>query len=255
MTDAYAAWAAAHALQLFVALPLLAAAAALTLAWCWPRLSGGGRVALFALGTSAALVVFLVLAYAIEREGAVVAFDRALAGALGMSMSTPLLWLLSWFTYLGDRNFLTGVAVLMTLFLLSRRQWGLAVVCAVATGVGGALNWLLKHAFERVRPDHDHGYASVAGWSFPSGHSSAAMAVYGMACYLLWRLAPPAWRLPGTALLAALIMAIGLSRILLQVHFVSDVLAGFAISLAWLALCVAVAQRLRPSCAAGQRVQ
>ncbi|MGS1105951.1 phosphatase PAP2 family protein [Achromobacter anxifer] len=255
MTDAYAAWAAAHALQLFIALPLLAAAAALALACCWPRLPGGGRLVLFALGTSAALALFLILAYAIERQGAVVAFDQALARALGMSMSTPLLWLLSWFTYLGDRNFLTVVSVLMTLFLLLRRQWGLAVVCAVATGVGGALNWLLKHAFERVRPEHEHGYASAAGWSFPSGHSSAAMAVYGMACYLLWRLAPPAWRLPGTALLAALIMAIGLSRILLQVHFASDVLAGFAVSLAWLALCVAVAQRLRPSCPQGQGVQ
>lgn len=255
MTDAYAAWAAAHALQLFIALPLLAAAAALALAYCWPRLPGGGRLVVFALGASAALALFLILAYAIERQGAVVAFDQALARALGMSMSTPLLWLLSWFTYLGDRNFLTVVSVLMTLFLLLRRQWGLAVVCAVATGVGGALNWLLKHAFERVRPEHEHGYASAAGWSFPSGHSSAAMAVYGMACYLLWRLAPPAWRLPGTALLAALIMAIGLSRILLQVHFASDVLAGFAVSLAWLALCVAVAQRLRPSCPQGQGVQ
>lgn len=255
MTDVYAGWAAAHAWQLFIALPLLAGAAALILARCWTRLPGRGRVVLFALGTSAALALFLVLAFAIEREGAVVAFDRALAGALGMSMSMPLLWLLSWFTYLGDRNFLIGVSVLMTLFLLSRGQWRLALVCAVATGVGGALNWLLKHAFERVRPDHDHGYVSAAGWSFPSGHSSAAMAVYGMACYLLWRLAPPAWRLPSTALLAALIMAIGLSRILLQVHFVSDVLAGFAVSLAWLALCVAAAQRLRPSCARRQGAQ
>jgi undecaprenyl-diphosphatase len=255
MTDAYAAWAAAHALQLFIALPLLAGGVALVFARCGLSLRGRRRDALFMTGTCAALVLFLVLAFAIESEGRVVAFDRALANSLSMSMSTPFLWLLSWFTYLGDRKFLTGVSVLMTLFLLWRGEWRLAVVCAVATGVGGALNWLLKHAFERVRPEHDHGYASVAGWSFPSGHSSGAMAVYGMACYLLWRLAPPAWRLPGIALLAALIMAIGLSRILLQVHFASDVLAGFAVSLAWLALCVAAAQRLRPSCAAGQRVQ
>jgi len=255
MTDAYAALAAAHALQLFIALPLLAGGAALLLARWGTRWRRRGRAAFFMAGTCAALALFLVLAFAIESEGAVVAFDRALAASLSMSMSTPLLWLLSWFTYLGDRKFLTGISVLMTLFLLWRGDWRLALVCAVATGVGGALNWLLKHAFQRVRPEHDHGYASVAGWSFPSGHSSAAMAVYGMACYLLWRLAPPAWRLPGIALLAALIMAIGLSRILLQVHFASDVLAGFAVSLAWLALCVAVAQRLRPSCARGQGVQ
>jgi len=255
MTDAYAAWAAVHALQLFIALPLLAGGAALLFARCGLSLPGRSRAAFFMTGTCAALALFLVLAFAIESEGAVVTFDRALASSLSMSMSTPLLWLLSWFTYLGDRKFLTGISVLMTLFLLWRGDWRLALVCAVATGVGGALNWLLKHVFQRVRPEHDHGYASVAGWSFPSGHSSAAMAVYGMACYLLWRLAPPAWRLPGIALLAALIMAIGLSRILLQVHFASDVLAGFAVSLAWLALCVAAAQRLRPSCARDQGVQ
>ncbi len=255
MTDVYAAWAAVHALQLFIALPLLAGAAAFAFGRCWPRLGAGGRVALFAAGTAAALALFLALAFAIERQGAVVGFDRALADSLSMSLSTSLLWLLSWFTYLGDRNFLTAVSVLMTLFLLCRAQWGLALVCAVATGVGGALNWLLKHAFERVRPEHEHGYASVAGWSFPSGHASAAMAVYGMACYLLWRLAPPAWRQPGLAVLAALIMAIGLSRILLQVHFASDVLAGFAVSLAWLALCVAAAERLRASGGGRQRVQ
>jgi membrane-associated phospholipid phosphatase len=255
MMDAYAAWAAVHALQLFIGLPLLAGAAALAFGRCWPRLGASGRAALFASGTTAALALFLVLAFAIERQGAVVRFDRALADSLSMSLSTSLLWLLSWFTYLGDRNFLAGVSVLMTLFLLCRAQWVLAIVCAVATGVGGALNWLLKHAFERVRPEHEHGYASVAGWSFPSGHASAAMAVYGMACYLLWRLAPPAWRQPGLAVLAALIMAIGLSRILLQVHFASDVLAGFAISLAWLALCVAGAERLRVSGGGRQRVQ
>lgn len=255
MTDAYAEWAAAHALLLFIALPLLAGGVALVFARYGLRLPGRGRTVFFVTGTCAALALFLVLAFAIESEGRVVAFDRALANSLSLSMSMPLLWLLSWFTYLGDRTFLTGVSVLMTLFLLWRGDWRLALVCAVATGVGGALNWLLKHAFERVRPEHDHGYASAAGWSFPSGHSSAAMAVYGMACYLLWRLAPPAWRLPGVALLAALIMAIGLSRILLQVHFASDVLAGFAVSLAWLALCVAAAQRLCRSSAKPEGVQ
>ena len=255
MTDVYAAWAADHALLLFIALPFLSGAGALLFARGCLRWSPRRRAACFALGTCASFALFFVLAYAVGRPGAVVAFDRALAAALSMSMSMPLLWLLSWFTYLGDRTFLTIIAVLMTLFLLWGRQWRLAVFCAVATGLGGALNWLLKHSFERVRPDHDHGYATAVGWSFPSGHSSAAMAVYGTACYLLWKLAPPAWRLPAVAMLAALVMAIGLSRILLQVHFASDVAAGFAVSLGWLAVCVAVARRWRVSGDEPQRPQ
>ena len=255
MTDVFAAWIASHALLLFIALPLLSGAAALLFARGCRSLSDSGRAVCLALGTCLSFALFLALALAVGRQGAVVEFDRALAGALSMSMSMPLLWLLSWFTYLGDRNFLAAVSVLMTLFLLWNRRWGLAVFCAVATGAGGALNWLLKHSFERVRPEHGHGFANAMGWSFPSGHSSAAMAVYGTAGYLLWRLAPPAWRLPGIAILAGLIMAVGLSRILLQVHFASDVFAGFAVSLGWLALCVAVAQRLRASGGGRERLQ
>ncbi|QVQ24349.1 phosphatase PAP2 family protein [Achromobacter deleyi] len=255
MNDVYAAWAAAHAPHLFIALPLLTGAAALFFVRGYLALSATGRAALFATATCASFMLFLLLAMAVERRGTVVAFDGALANALSMSMSTSLLWLLSWFTYLGDRNLLTVLSVLMTLYLLWRGQWPLALFCAIATGMGGALNWLLKHAFERVRPEHDHGYASVAGWSFPSGHSSAAMAVYGTACYLTWRLAPPAWRMPCVAVMAALIMAIGLSRILLQVHFASDVAAGLAVSLGWLALCIAVVERLRPSGGVAQRMQ
>ena len=255
MTDLYAAWAAAHALQLFIVLPLLSGAAAILIVHGYLKLPPVGRATAFAMGASAAFALFLLLALAVSRRGAVVTFDSALASALSMSMETSLLWLLSWFTYLGDRNFLTGLSVLMTLYLLWRGLWPLALFCAVATGMGGALNWLLKQTFERVRPDHDHGYVNAVGWSFPSGHSSASMAVYGTACYLLWRLAPPSWRMPCVAFVAALIVAIGLSRILLQVHFASDVAAGLAVSLGWLAVCIAAAERLCFSRQASQRAQ
>lgn len=255
MNEAVAAWASAHALALFIGLPLLTGGAALGVVSAYAGGSRRRRVLIVGAGLALLLLVFLSLALAVRREGGVVAFDGALAEALSMSLDTSLLWVLSWFTYLGDRDFLTLLAVSMTLYLLWTRWWRLAVFCAVTTGVNGALNWLLKHTFERVRPVHDHGYASVAGWSFPSGHASAAMAVYGTACYLIWRLAPPAWRLPTVAVSAALIMAIGLSRILLQVHFASDVAAGFAISLAWTALCVAAAERWWPSGRAEQEPQ
>lgn len=243
MTDAWAAWAASHALELFIALPLLAGAAAFWGMRAYVGRPRRARQAIYVSSLAVWLLLFLGLAMAVRRQGGIVAFDGALADALSMTMDTSLLWLLSWFTYLGDRNFLTVLSVLMTLYLLWTGWWRLAAFCAIATGICGAINWLLKHTFERVRPEHDHGYATVAGWSFPSGHASAAMAVYGTACYLVWRLAPPAWRWPCVAVSAALIMAIGLSRILLQVHFASDVVAGLAVSLAWLSVCVAVAER------------
>lgn len=243
MIDTAAAWVSSHALLLFLLLPLGAAALAVAVARAGARSTPAGRLAGGAAMAGLAGALFLALAAAVGRPGAVVEFDSALAGALSMSMGDSLLWLLSWFTTLGNRGFLTVIAVLMTAALLARRQWRLAVFCAAATAGGGLLNRLLKHTFERVRPEHDHGFVTALGWSFPSGHASAAMAVYGAACYLAWRLAPKPWRLPGVALAAALVMAIGLSRVLLQVHFASDVVAGFAISFAWLVLCVAAVER------------
>ncbi len=255
MIDDYAAWVASHALLLFLGLPLVAAALAVALTRAYVQASPSARLAGFIGAVGLACAAFLSLAAAITRPGGVVEFDSALASALSLSMSDSLLWLLSWFTTLGDRDFLTLLAVLVTLALLLRKQLRLALFYAAATGGGGALNWLLKHSFERVRPDHDHGFAAAVGWSFPSGHASAAMAVYGAACYLAWRLAPAPWRLPGVALAAGLVMAIGLSRILLQVHFASDVVAGFAISFAWLAVCAALAERAARSARQDQRVQ
>lgn len=255
MNEAVAAWASAHALLLFIGLPLASGAAALGI---MQRYSAGAprrRKWMLAVGVSGLILVFAVLAGAVRRQGGVVAFDGALANALSMSMDASLLWALSWFTYLGDRNFLIVLSVAMTLYLIAAGWWRLALFCAVATGLNGGLNVLLKHTFERLRPVHDHGFASAAGWSFPSGHASAAMAVYGTACYLIWCLAPSAWRRPAVAVTVALIMAIGLSRILLQVHFASDVMAGFAVSLAWMALCVAAVERWWPSRRAEQEPQ
>ena len=255
MIDAYAVWVASHALLLFTLLPLAAAALAVGLARAQARVAPAVRMAGWTAAVALAAAVFLALAAAVTRPGVVVEFDSALAGALSMSMADSVLWLLSWFTTLGDRNFLTVLAVLVTAALLWRRQWRLAAFYAAATGGSGLLNRLLKLGFERVRPEHDHGFATALGWSFPSGHASAAMAVYGGACYLAWRLAPVAWRLPCVALAAGLVMAIGLSRVLLQVHFASDVAAGFAVTFAWLALCVAATESLAGSARRDQGIQ
>ncbi|WP_459617533.1 phosphatase PAP2 family protein [Bordetella sp. 2513F-2] len=245
--DVYAVWVATHPLLIFLLLPAMSAAGALLVWQLVGGLPAGRRRTLFYGGTAlAAVLLFALLAVAVHRQGGLVAFDVALSRQLGLSMEPALLWALSWFTYLGDRNFLIGIAAFMTLALLWNRQWVLAAGCAAATAGGGAFNWLFKHVFQRVRPDYQHTYSTADGWSFPSGHASAAMAVYGMACYLLLRALPARWRPFCLAAAAALIMAIGVSRVLLQVHYASDVVAGFAISSAWLALCVAATeQRLR----------
>ncbi|AIT26855.1 phosphatase PAP2 family protein [Bordetella holmesii] len=241
-----AIWVSIHPYYWFFCLPLLAA----LIAWmCWSALSGQPpgrrRSALYACLALIMAVVFVALAATVSLEGNLVAFDVALARALSMSLSTEFLWLLSWFTHLGDRTWLTVLAIVMILGLLMWQHWVLAAGAAAATAGGGILNWLLKHFFERARPDFSHGFSHATGFSFPSGHASASLAVYGFGCYLLLRLLPARWQGLCVAMTAALIVAIGLSRVLLQVHFLSDVVAGLAVSALWLALCVTLTERLQ----------
>jgi len=185
-------------------------------------------------------LAFLGLAWGVHQNSWFVGVDHAIAVTLASTVSPTVLWLLSWFTYLGDRHFLTGFAVALVLVLFLQREWWDGLACVVITAGCGLLTRGVKHLIERVRPEHLHGYVSEAGWSFPSGHSSASAAVYGFTCYVALRYVSPRWRWLCIAITGLLILSIGLSRVVLQVHYVSDVIAGFCLAGFWMALCFGV---------------
>lgn len=185
-------------------------------------------------------MAFVGVAVEVARGGWVVLLDQHLASLLGEIMSPTVLWLLSCFTYLGDRHFLTGFVVALLGVLLLQRVWRDAMVgLAITVGAGG-MTTMIKHVMGRMRPEHVHGYVYESGWSFPSGHSSASAAVYGFACYFVLRRVPSRWHGLCLGCTAVLVVGIGLSRVLLQVHYLSDVVAGFLLSLSWLAFCFAI---------------
>ena len=109
--------------------------------------------------------------------------------------------------------------------------------CATANlALAVALNFLLKTIVQRPRPD---GFRLVAesGYSFPSGHSMVSMAFYGLLVWMVWRYEKD--RLLRVFLMIAfslVIAMVGISRIYLGVHYASDVIAGFCVSLVWLML-------------------
>ena len=172
-------------------------------------------------------------------------FDVALAETLRLHLSAPTLEGFALVTRLGDVSTLTALCIAVGGFLLYRGQRTLAVAWMVAVAGNAVLNSLLKEIFERARPIHEHGVLVADGWSFPSGHSSGSVVVYGMLAFLLNRLVSAEWRLPTLLPAVAVAFTTGFSRVFLQVHYVSDVLAGFASGLLWLTVCVLSTEWLR----------
>jgi undecaprenyl-diphosphatase len=205
-----------------------------------------GIVAILGFALSAgALVLFVELADEIGAGESLAEFDVALSTALREHLSRETLRVFSVVTHLGDGVVLFAIGLLVFAVLAAKRFKLLAAAWVVTTLSGALLNRILKSIFERSRPFHDHGLTAVEGWSFPSGHAFGSMLVYGLLAYVVVRSTPSAWHVPAALAGIALIIFVGSSRVLLQVHYLSDVLAGYASAAAWIAICVAALETMR----------
>ncbi|HET8653478.1 MAG TPA: phosphatase PAP2 family protein, partial [Gaiellaceae bacterium] len=142
-------------------------------------------------------------------------------------------------TLIGNFPVLLGVTVAGAV-LLWRRRWIADMQLLLLAFVGAEIITVgLKLGFQRERPFFPDPLSSESTYSFPSGHASVSLAVYGTLGYILARHA--ATRRAQVAALAGaavLVLLIGFSRLYLGVHFLSDVIAGYSIGLAWVSLCV-----------------
>lgn len=188
-------------------------------------------------------VCFAAVAINVASSRSITDFDKQQATRVyDFAVTHPDVWNFSvLITDLGSGRPRTVVIVGVALILVVNRQCRLALLW-------GATQWLVrelvgysKDAFERPRPYFEVSSYVAGGWSFPSGHATGVMATYGMIAFLI------AWCWPGRwytylaiAAMAAIILMVGLSRMLLGVHYFTDVLAGYLLGLTWVSLCVAV---------------
>jgi len=196
-----------------------------------------------ALAAAANAALFGALAVAVLADGAVVRFDVA-ANAFLAAWRVP--WLVQaclWLTNFGSGAALGGVAMTATAFLYAAQRgvfilplWA-TILCAQVTV------WVSKLTIGRVRPEFLPGVASVNLPAFPSGHTTGAMATFGFLAYVLTRDLPSGRaRLAVIAASALLIALVGFSRVLLRVHFATDVLGGLFLGAFWLCVGVALAK-------------
>lgn len=139
---------------------------------------------------------------------------------------------------LGSSLVLAPLAVVLVIVLTLRGFRSDALLVSVTTMGALVFGPLLKSVVERPRPEHGH-LVVVNSWAYPSGHSLTSMAVLGVLIALAARHLPnrPA-RITVIALGVLMIVAVGLSRVYLGVHWPTDVLAGWLIGSVWLGLCL-----------------
>src|ERR1700729_1387134 len=137
-------------------------------------------------------------------------------------------------TWLGSGGVLWTVTGTAAVVVAIRRRWRLAIYLLV-TGAGVlTLDPVLKALVGRLRPVVAHPVAYGTGDSFPSGHALGSIVCYGALFLVFLPVTRGIWRRVFTAVIVTLIAAIGISRLLLGVHFLSDVLGAWALGITWL---------------------
>lgn len=146
---------------------------------------------------------------------------------------TPYIKLL---TNLGGALVLIGVSLIIALFIKNRK---ISIAIMLNLLVIYLMNEVLKMIFGRVRPDTINWLVTERGYSFPSGHATVSMAYYGFLIYLIFtNVRSKRRKRLMISLLSILILFIGISRIYLGVHYLSDILAGFLFSIFYLIIFV-----------------
>lgn len=194
----------------------------------------------------ASIAVFALLAWGYTAGGIVDEADRDTAEWVAEEMPYWAEWLARPFSWFGGWVGLTVIAALAAGELFRRRRL-LQAVTVVAALVGAQLLTSgLKVLFERPRPEAGSAVPLPTTYSFPSGHATTAAAFVGLLT-LLAAHAVTSGRRRAVVLSAgvAVALAIGASRVVLNVHYLSDVLAGFAVGSAVLAACLLVLARPR----------
>lgn len=184
------------------------------------------------------IIFFEILEDVYENE--IHQFDSQIYKAVSYFISDGFTHVVKVITNIGSASaILTATTVIF--ILIKNKKISIAIVSNLV--IITALNQLLKRIIARPRP-MEYRLIDETGYSFPSGHSMVSMAFYGFLIYLAYRkIKNPYIKTIVCVMLSIIIICIGLSRIYLGVHYPSDVIAGFCISLSYLALFTSITKK------------
>ena len=196
----------------------------------------GLRVTLIAVAFVLVAVPFSYLLLQVLSQGPITRLDRGGAERF-YDFAASRRWLvdvLKAISLLGKPLWL-GIAIgIGALYAVTRGRVRLGLYLIVTAIGGGLVDTAVKILVNRPRPEIDDPLVHAFGKSFPSGHAMSSTVTYGALLLVFLPVLPRRARVPAFATTAVLLLAIGFSRLLLGVHFISDVVAGWILGLAWL---------------------
>ena len=186
------------------------------------------------------LWLFGTLLDAVLDNALIVKFDLAAAEWIHGSVTATGLTIFNGITQLGSPTAMVGLAVIGGVILAVKRRWTMLIGWLAAFVGGTIIDQLLKNGVARNRPNYGAAYLHGHSFSFPSGHAMGSIIGYSMLVYVLFSYWHPGalTRRTLTFLAGAMVIAVGVSRVYLGVHYPSDVIGGFAAGAAWAAVCV-----------------
>lgn len=183
--------------------------------------------------------IFLALAWNVASQAPLVALDTRVATWLHRHHTSWVTTVMFAITHSHSTVGMSLAGVVFAAILARMREWYWMATLALAMIGGLSLNVAIKHAYERARPHFDDPLLTLESFSFPSGHTAGATLFYGvLGAFLVSRFFDRTTR---AAIVVAAIFAVVLvafSRMYLGAHYLSDVVAAFASSTAWLVVCL-----------------
>lgn len=208
------------------------------------QLPKAGKVSWITLRFIIALVLFLATLFVfvsisdeivLEHESG---FDQTISQAIVPLVSPFTTSLMKFFTFFGSENFLFPAYVLLITYYLFRKKNTLALDITMIGLSSTGILFLFKDIFRRHRP-LDPLINNVTGFSYPSGHSFSSFTFFGILIYIIWHTnIRKRWKMVITFFLFVFATIIAFSRVYLRVHYPSDVLAGFCLSVVWLMISI-----------------
>lgn len=188
------------------------------------------------------LVIFLLIVIYLLKTDKMLWFDDSIYNFINQFANEGLTSFFKFITNFASFTYITIFIVIIFIFI--KDKW-IGILVAVNSVNSAIINKVLKSIFVRPRPDVLR-MIKQGGYSFPSGHAMASMTFYGILIYLIYKSnINKRLKYGFIIILSILIFLIGLSRIYLGVHYASDILAGYLVSLIYLIIFITMVNKIK----------